>query len=146
MSLSTAILLITSTAAGQSETFLLPPVPEDLPKAKTAPMDGHWVGDDGAKEESGVWLPSELSQDVLMRLKLLERTPAMCKERLIWSKKRCDVDIIAAVDIALADAGTERIEAETEPNGWPTWQVALIAVGASAVGASIGAAAISIYR
>jgi hypothetical protein len=176
MSLSIAILLIISTNAENSETFSIPPVPPGLPKAKTAPVDGFWIDSDGNKEESenpcsmfccdgcdcsvwkkyvdcdrykeehGVFLPLELSQDVLMRLELLERTPEMCKERLVWAKKRCDIDINAAVDVALADAGLERIETDTKQSGWPTWQVAIIAVGASVVGASIGAAAIAIYR
>lgn len=157
MLLSLAILLATSTAAPGPDVsrgtlpayggaWKLPLVPETLPAAKSAPHDGHWTGSDGADGGPGVWLPLELSRDVQMRLELLDRAPGLCAERLRWASERCAVDVRSAVDVALTDAGAQRVREETKTQGWSTWQVALLSVGALALGASVGGAAVLLAR
>lgn len=152
-----AILLATSIAAASPETpsshaldyetaWAIPPSPEGLPDASMAPRDGHWTNTDGTDGGAGTWLPEELSRDVLMRLELCDRGPRLCQKRLDWAKERCAVDVQHAVDVALADAGVERMELEEQPAGWPTWQVALLTVGAVVVGAAVGAGAFAVAR
>jgi hypothetical protein len=153
-----AILLAISTAAAPSPDIAtgrtpayervwdMPPVPDGLPSASMAPRDGHWTANDGADGGAGTWLPEELSRDVLMRLEFCDHGPRLCQARLDWAKERCSVDVQHAVDVALADAGVERMELEAEPSGWPTWQVALLTVGAVVVGAAVGAGAFAVSR
>jgi hypothetical protein len=124
----------------------MPPVPAGLPDAKSAPQDGRWTNADGTDGGAGVWLPEELSSDVLMRLEFCDRGPGLCQKRIDWAKERCAVDVQHAVDVALADAGVERMQLEAQPAGWPTWQVALLTVGAVVVGAAVGAGAYAVAR
>lgn len=143
--LSTSILAPEHVSAA-SETFGIPPVPDGLPRARNAPTEGHWLDLAGRDGGEGVWLPMDLAKDVHMRLEFLERTPAMCQERLDWARRRCEVDVRSSVDVALADAGIERLAIATEPQGWPTWQVAIITVGAVVVGAALGGAVVVVAR
>lgn len=122
----------------------LPPWPEGLGVPLMVPSEAECVHGHDALIE-GYYMTNAQGRAVTHRLLMLDAYPLRCQARLDALGDLCRTEVVAAVDVALAEVGLELASAKVagvpERRGWEWWQTALAITGAVVVGAVAGAAA-----